>query len=149
MALAANVEMTVNRRRGGDLLAPALPEDDSWRNLRDLVGATAGFVPGESTLRWREGVAVRLDWAHDRLWLLIEPRVVFDGLSKENRARATDFARARTVRRYNAQLNTLIGYWSARLSHGGDELRAFSIGDGIDAVFRFGVETAYSRRISA
>lgn len=149
LALTGNFEMTVNRRRGGDLLAPAAPDDDTWRDLRERVGDTAGVVAGDATLRWREGVAVRLDWADDRLWLLIEPRVVFDGISELNRARATDFARERTVRRYNAQLNDLIGYWSALFSNGGEELRTFNIGDGIDAVFRFGVETAYSRRISA
>lgn len=148
-ALSRTFEMTVSRRRGGDLLAPSVPDHDAWRDLRDLVGGAAGVVPGDATLRWREGVAVRLDWADDRLWLLIEPRVVFDGLSELNRARATDFARERTVRRYNAQLNALIGYWSARLANGGEELRTFNIGDGIDAVFRFGVDTAYSRRISA
>jgi hypothetical protein len=149
VALSCNFEMTVNRRRGGDLLAPAVPDHDTWRDLRELVGATAGVVPGDPTLRWREGVALRLDWADDRLWLLIEPRVVFDGLSELNRVRATDFARERTVRRYNAQLNALMGYWSARFSNHGEELQTFNIGDGIDAVFRFGVETAYSRRISA
>ena len=59
---------------------------------------------------------------------------------------ATDFARERTVRRYNAQLNALIRYWADRLSRNGEELRALNIRSGIDAVFRLGTETAYSRR---
>ena len=112
-ALARNFEMTVNRRRGGDLLAPSAPDHDAWRDLRDLVGVTAGVVPGDTTLRWREGVAVRLDWADDRLWLLIEPRVVFDGQSEENRARAPILPGNALSGGTTAQLNALIGYWSA------------------------------------
>lgn len=149
IALARGFGMTVTRRRSGDLLAPVAPEHDAWKELRELVGASMGTVPGDQSLRWREGVAVRLDWADERLWLLLEPRVVFDGITDLNRARATDYARERTVRRYNAPLNALIGYWSARLANGGADLPSFGIGDGVDAVFRFGVETAFSRRVSA
>jgi hypothetical protein len=138
--------MTVDRRRGIDLLAPAEPGDPAWDGLRELVGSVAGTVKSNRELRWREGVGLSLDWADDRPWALIEPRIVFDGLTQENRAMATDFARERTVRRYNAPLNDLIGYWASRLSHKGEELRALNISSGIDAVFRLGTETAYSRR---
>ena len=149
VALARGFGMTITRRGSGDFLAPEAPDHGSWQDLRKLVGTAAGAVPGDPSLHWREGVAVRLDWADERLWLLLEPRTVFDGITELNRARATDFARERTVRRYNAPLNTLIGYWSARLANGGTELVSFGIGNGVDAVFRFGTETAYSRRISA
>jgi hypothetical protein len=58
---------------------------------------------------------------------------------------AADFARERTVKRYNRQLNDLLGFWALHLA-GDSELRAFGIGDGIDAVFRLSPDTAFSRR---
>ena len=83
--------------------------------------------------------------ADDRLWLLIDPCTVFDGIDDTNKAFAADFARERTVRRYNRPLNDLLGFWSGYLAQE-QELRAFAIGDGIDAVFRLSPDTAFSRR---
>jgi hypothetical protein len=133
------------RRRSADVLAAADPEADVWANLRRLVGPLAGSVPCHPDLRWREGVSTRLDWADDRLWLLIDPCTVFDGLDDTNKAFAADFARERTVRRYNRRLNDLLGFWADYLAQDG-ELRAFGIGDGIDAVFRLSPDTAFSWR---
>jgi hypothetical protein len=92
---------------------------------------------------------MRLDWANDRLWLMIEPRIVFSGITADNKAIAADFARERTVKRYNRQLNSLIGFWSKAIAGDGSELRALSIGNGVDAVFRLDSNTAYSRRAIA
>jgi hypothetical protein len=132
-------------RRSADLLAPTDPTADLWAELRRLVGTLTGSVPDHPELRWREGISTRLDWADDRLWLLIDPCTVFDGIDDTNKAFAADFARERTVRRYNRQLNDLLAFWAAHLA-GDDELRAFGIGDGIDAVFRLSPDTAFSRR---
>jgi hypothetical protein len=96
-------------------------------------------------LRWREGISTRLDWADDRLWLLIDPCTVFDGIDDTNKAFAADFSRERTVRRYNRQLNDLLSFWTLHLA-GDEELRVFGVGDGIDAVFRLSPDTAFSRR---
>jgi len=148
-ALARTFALTVQRRHSGDLLAPIDPSSKSWEGLRQIVGTTAGAVPGDSVLKWREGVSVRLDWADERLWLLIDPRIVFEGMTEENRALATDFARERTVSRYNGPLNGLIAFWSGYFANNGAELRSFNAGGGIDAVFRLGVETAFSWRTSA
>ena len=136
------------RKGSTDLLVPEDPRNSLWAALKQQVGSLTGVVPGFPQLRWYEGVGVRLDWAHARLWLLVEPRTVFEGIADENRAAATDFARERTVKRYNRQLNELIGFWAKHLAVG-DELRAFGIGDGVDAVFRLSGETAYSRRAGA
>jgi hypothetical protein len=133
------------RRRNADLLAATDPAADVWANLRDLVGPLAGSVLGHPDLRWREGVSIRLDWADNRLWLLIDPCTVFDGIDETNRAFAADFARDRTVRRYNRQLNDLLGFWAEYLAQDG-ELRAFGTGDGVDAVFRLSSDTAFSWR---
>ena len=145
-ALARQHDLSIDRRRNKDLLAPLAPVDPRWAPLRKLVGTLAGTVPNHSELGWREGVATRLDWAADRLWLLFEPRTVFTGMTNENKATATDFARERTVRRYNRSLNELISFWADLLSAGGTELHALGVSAGVDAVFKFGASTAYSRR---
>jgi hypothetical protein len=132
-------------RRSANLLAPADPIAPIWAELGRLVGALSGSVPNHSGLHWREGLSTRLDWADDRLWLLVDPCTVFDGIDDTNKAFAADFARKRTVRRYNRQLNDLLAFWAAHVA-GGAELRAFGIGDGIDAVFRLSSDTAFSRR---
>jgi hypothetical protein len=46
-------------------------------------------------------------------------------------------------------LNDLIAFWAGRLAGNSDALRAFRIGDGVDAVFRLGTTTAFSRRVGA
>ena len=122
--------MTLRRQRSVDFLAPANPTDQKWAPLKRLVGSLSGSVPGHSDLTWREGVAVRLEWADDRLWFVYEPRTLIDGSTEENRAGATDFSRERSVKRYNRQLNDLISFWGDLLAAGGRELRALDIGTG-------------------
>jgi NAD-dependent SIR2 family protein deacetylase len=145
-ALARECGLRLHRRRNKDFLAPREETDDRWAPLRNLVGVIAGKVADSPDLLWNEGVATKLDWADDRLWLVFEPRIVFSGMTRENRGAATDFARERTVRRYNRPLNELISFWADVLSAGGAELRALGISAGVDAVFKLGANTAYSRR---
>jgi hypothetical protein len=137
------------RRRETDLLTPSLPDDQNWADLRKIVGPLAGAVRGHPELIWREGVGTRLEWADDRVWLVFEPRTIFEGISDANRFAATDFARERTVRRYNRALNDLIAFWASRLARDGSEQRALGLSDGVDAVFNLSSNTAYSRRIGA
>ena len=137
------------RRRGSDLLYPADAADPAWIPLRELVGELTGTVGGHPELAWHEGIGARLDWADDKLWLLIEPRSIFTGIDQANKAAASDFARERTVQRYNRQLNELIDFWSRLLCGDGGELRALSIANGVDAVFRLSPTTAFSRRVRA
>lgn len=137
------------RRRSSDLLSPLNVEDDIWNPLRALVGPLTGTVAEHPELAWSEGVGTRLDWANDRMWLLIEPRTVFNGITDANKAAAADFARERTVRRYNRQLNDLIGFWAVFLFGDGGPLRALDVGGGVDAVFRLSRDTAFSRRVLA
>lgn len=132
-------------RRSSDLLAPADPSAPEWSELRRVVGTLAGTVPDHPELRWREGLSTRLDWADDRLWLLTDPCTVFDGINDTNKVFAADFARERTVRRYNRQLNDLLSFWAFHLANA-TELRALGISDGIDAAFRLLPNPAFSRR---
>ncbi len=139
----------VVRQRSSDLLAPADVSEEAFAPLRSLVGPLSGTVKAHAELRWREGIGVRLGWADDRLWLLIEPRVVLEGRTEGNRAAAADFARERTVRRYNRQLNDLIGFWANLLAGDGSDLRALGIGDGVDATFCLSPDTGFSWRARA
>lgn len=141
-ALARTSAMEVRSRGSSDILAPAQPDDAAWQRLRDIVGPVSGTVPKNRDIRWREGVGLRLDWASDQLWLLVEPRIVFDGASEETKAITSDFARERTVKRYNPVLDQLIDYWTRRFA--GKELRALDIGDGLDAVFDVDSKSAAS-----
>jgi hypothetical protein len=148
-ALAREHRLDLVRRRSADLLAPADASAAVWEPLKKIVGTLCGSVAGHSELKWREGIGVRLDWADDRLWLLVEPRTVFQGFTVDNRLAATDFGRERTVQRYNRQLNELISFWAGKLSKNGEELRALGVDSGVDAVFRLNADTAFSWRIRA
>ncbi len=148
-AIARQFSLILTRRGNADLLAPADPQHAMWIPLQKMVGLLAGTVPSHPELRWREGIGTRLDWADDRMWLLIEPRTVFEGIDDANRAAAADFARERTVRRYNKQLNGLIAFWAEILAGAESDLRALSIGDGIDATFRLSSDTGFSGRSRA
>jgi hypothetical protein len=148
-ALAREYNLDIIRRRSVDLLTPTQPDDPAWNSLRSLVGRMSGTVERHPEIGWREGFGSRLDWAGDRLWLLVEPRTVFEGITEENRSAATDFARERTVRRYNRQLNEIIQFWANKLANGGAELRSLNITDGVDVVFQLSSERAFSRRIRA
>ena len=146
-AMARHRGLAVRRRRSSDFLWPANPQDAIWRPLRKLVGPLNGTMPDHPDLKWFEGVSTRLDWASDRLWLLLEPCTVFDEVTVNNRAVAADFARERTATRYNRALNDLIGFWALHLARGGDEMRALDVGHGVDAVYRLSSITGFSRRI--
>lgn len=127
-------------------LVPADPAGPLWQPLQNIVGRIAGNVTGHPELAWSEGLRVRLDWADDRLWVLFDPGIVFEGVNPANKSAAADFARERTVKRYNSKLNDLLDFWGETIAQGGRELRAFGIGDGVDATFRLATTTAYSKR---
>ena len=145
-ALRANCGLTstATDRRS---LFPKEPNDATWAALRTLVGELEGYIEqDEVPLSWREGVRVHLDLADGKQWLLFDPCTLFEGVTEGNKARCADFARERTVKRYNRQLNDLIGFWAKHLAQGGSELRTIGTGDGVDAVFRLSQDTAFSRR---
>ncbi len=127
-------------------LVPALPSDPCWNPLRKMVKTLGGELGSDDEISWHEGISTRLEWLQDRLWLVFNPRTVFEGVTDDNKAMAADFARERTVRRYNRELNGLLDFWSRYLGEAREDLRAFGIGDGVDAVFRIGSTTAFSRR---
>jgi hypothetical protein len=148
-ALVRHRGLLRQRRRSGDLLYPADARDPMWTPLRGLVGDLTGTLNGHPAVTWHEGIGTRLDWADDKLWLLIEPRTIFVGLDDSSKVAGSDFARERTVRRYNGKLNDLIDFWGRHLSGDGSQLRALGISDGVDAVFDLSQATAFSKRAQA
>ena len=146
-AIARQRNLDITRRRSANLLAPVNPAENTWIRLRQIVGTLTGTVRDSPTkLCWREGIGIRLGWADNCLWLLIEPRTVFDNITYENKVAAAAFARERAVTRYNRVLNDLIEFWAQHLARDGEELRALGIGDGIDAVYRLSSTTGFSWR---
>jgi SIR2-like domain len=149
-AIARSRGLRFRHSRVVDFLLPADPKSASWTGLAKVVGSpVSGSVPNAKGLLWMEGLAIRLDWADERPWIVFEPRVLFDGKTDENAEAAAEFARERTVRRYNRQLNELLGFWAATLSGDGEPISALGTSDGVDAAFTIGRETAYSRRALA
>ena len=146
-ALTRHRRMRSIHARTRDSLIPNETNDPQWAALKNVLGAPlSGVVPNVPGLFWHEAVSVRLDWADERPWLVFEPRVIFQGKTEENRDAAADFGREHTVKRYNRQLNELLGFWSSLLAGDGQPVSALGIGNGVDASFRLGSETAFSRR---
>ena len=146
-AIARQCGLRVVLQRREDLLVPTDPTLSTWTPLKQIVGTLSGMVPDSSELRWFEGIGLRLEWANDCLWLLIEPRTVFDGITEENKRISADFGRERSVSRYNRQLNRLFDFWSSHLGDNNRDLRALGIDDQIDAVYRISNITGFSRRV--
>jgi len=146
-ALASEHGLDVVHQRSQDLVAPADASDPAWQKLAEIAGRVEGTIRDHPEIGWREGASLRLEWADERLWLLIDPRIVFDGVTAENKALAADFARERTAQRYNQKIDKLVAFWTKRLA--GQDLRAFGIGNGIDAVFTLDRNTAFSRTVQA
>lgn len=144
--IARNRQLNLIRHRNSDLLFPIDASDAVWKPLGSIVGTLKGTL-GETDLSWYEGIGVRLDWADERLWLLIEPRTIFEGIGKDNKAMAASFARERTVKRYNRQLNDLIGFWTRLLAADGESISALGVTDGVDAKFTLSATNGFSRRI--
>lgn len=122
--------------------------DGVFGNLRAAAGAISGVVPGTS-LRWVEGIRIRLEYKLERPWLLIVPFVWVER-SADNDALAVsrEFVRERRAARFNRQWNQILEAWVSIITSGesATEVRAFGISDGIDAVFSIGSTTGFSRR---
>lgn len=130
------------------LVDESVSEHPGLKALREAVGLLGGVV-GANNLNWFEAVEIRLEYRLSRLWLMIVPTIAVPReqdtpLSTE----AVEFVREHLARRYNRKANQLLDAWKALLL--GDaqavELRAFGVSDGVDAVFRLGGITAFSRR---
>lgn len=137
------------RKRTTDLLYPISVDEPGLQELKKHVPPLGGSVPKFPNLQWREGCAVRIEWAADSLWLLLEPGPIFLTLTAETRFAASGFGRERTFKRYNQKLDSLVDFWSSYLYGDGEEVHALGVSTGVDAAFRFGQRTGFTRRAGA
>src|SRR3546814_11759819 len=75
-ALAGGRGLDVVHQRSQDLVAPANPRDPAWQKLAEIAGRVEGTIRDHPEIRWREGAALRLEWADERLWLRSDERRV-------------------------------------------------------------------------
>lgn len=152
-ALVRDLPLVGHRRGPRHRIAvePSQANDTALKPLRDVAKQMSGTIAG-SGRGWAEAVEVRLDYRLDQVWLLLEPTVWVEQSNESPLdATAKEFIRNRLADRYNRTWNALIDAWRDVLL-GGDqskEIRAFAIGDGIDAVFTVGPTTTWSRRSAA
>jgi hypothetical protein len=149
-ALVRERPVTVERKRSGHLIVVDTSQQghESLAMLRKAVGQLTGTVPG-TTLAWAEAARVRLEFKLGRLWLLIEPVIWSDATDDDELFQVgKEFRRERLARRYNATWNTVLDGWINLVVGDSEEveLKAFGIGDGIDAAFTIGKVTAFTWR---
>ena len=146
-ALVRQGHLRAFSRHGEALMFPKSPHEEMWEPLKAIVGEISGSTGDQHRVRWHEGIGVRLEWAQDRLWLLMEPRTVFDSIDDKSRYGAAEFASMRTAERYNRKLNAVMEFWIRWLLEDGGEFSALGVSEGVDAVFRLSSRTAFSRRV--
>lgn len=136
-------------RRGWKLhVDAARAADPAFNTLRVAVPLLTGTVPS-TKLRWCEAIRVKLDRRLDRLWLLFDPAVWIEDTEDVDAIEAAkEFVQGRLAGRFNASVNKVFDGWAEVIAGNAPvaELRAFGIGDGVDAVFRVSKTTAFSRR---
>ncbi|HVE91857.1 MAG TPA: SIR2 family protein [Actinomycetota bacterium] len=118
--------------------------DQSVSRLKASTGDLVGRIPGTS-LRWAEGVRVRIDHRLGRTWLCYEPVVWAEPIEGADAGVArAKFVRERLVRRFNRQTFDLLDAWAEILT--GPQLVAFDVPEGVDARFELDSRSAFSRR---
>lgn len=105
----------------------------------------AGTVP-QTDLRWAEAVSIRLDIREKRPYLLLNPMTWITPISA--REDATDFMRAREIKRYNNVSDSILDAWVRILVGDGKgenvTVTAFE-GRGAEAAFVINTRTAFSK----
>lgn len=149
-ALARERPVLVERHGNAYTVAvdPSCTHDAVFNRLRQAVPALTGMIQGAQVC-WSEAVRVRLDYRLGRLWLLLEPTTWFGEPGDATAQRtALEFVRRRAADRYNRAWNSILEGWMHVVVPEGDEaeLRAFGLGDGVDAVFTIRKRLAFSKR---
>lgn len=159
------------QRRGPSFMAaidPGRASDPVFAPLRRAISPISGCVP-KTRVRWSEAFRFRLEYRLGTLWLLLMPTVWIergvapdeavetaendpegDDAEAQSDELAREFVRSRLAGRYNKAWNYVLDGWAAILAGEAKdarrEIRAFGIGDGIDAVFTISRVTGFSRK---
>lgn len=135
------VAVASNRREDAEKLA-ALALAIGGGRFRAPI---AGTVP-QSDLRWAEAVSIRLDIREKRPYLLLNPMTWIMPISA--REDATEFMRAREIKRYNNISDAILDAWVRILLGDGKgedvTVTAFE-GRGVEASFVINTRTAFSK----
>jgi SIR2-like protein len=147
-ALARDLALQFFPRARRLVVDPAEASTPELSALRDATKPITGTVPTSGTT-WSEGVAIRLEYRVDRLWLLLEPTVWLHrppGSPKDEAG--GEFVRQRLAARYNQLANRILDGWIAVLSRGKKEwsVSTFGTPGGTDATFKLSSTTGYSWR---
>jgi hypothetical protein len=154
-AIATRPGLHVARRRNARILLadPKIHNVELFnRAQQDSMDALSGTVPGTG-VKWWDACTLRLDGRLDRLWLLLEPRILLprnldETVGTKDAEVARAFARERRAARRNRHVNSILDGWISLIA--GEEesvrLRAFGISDGADADFEISRVTAFSGR---
>jgi hypothetical protein len=149
-ALERDRPVAIKRRRRSRIVSvnPNLEKNLLFQPLKQAVGNIFGQIPEAPTL-WMEAIRVRIEYRLDQLWLLMEPTIWLEQNNDVDIPNAAKvFVKSRLAGRFNRQWNQIIDAW-AHVITGGEAkstIRAFGIGDGIDATFSILRITAFSKR---
>ena len=152
-ALGKRPGLMLERRGRSSILLPdpAVVTTDifSAKSLRP-IDRLSGTV-SQTNIIWTEACGLRLDYRLDRLWLLLEPRVVLqvvEGTSQNTIEEGREFVRQRRASRHNQVANAILDGWVKLIAGMGSSLRlrTFEIADGIDAEFELTRVSAFSGR---
>lgn len=150
-AIAQRPGLRLQRRGRSSLLIPdtsVVTASIFHRDQLRPIDRLAGTVPKTDT-PWREACLLRIDYRLDRLWLLLEPLVITEppaDATEDELGRAREFVRERRTLRRNREANAILDGWIT-LIVGAEptvRLRAFNIGDGVDAEFELGRTSGFS-----
>lgn len=145
-------ERPVTIKRRGRLrimfVNPSREKNLLFQPLKQAVGKIVGQIPN-TQITWMEAIRVRIEYRLDQLWLLMEPTIWLEQNNDIDITKtAKVFVKSRLAGRFNRQWNQIIDAW-AHVVTGGEAkstIRAFGIGDGIDATFSILRITAFSKR---
>jgi hypothetical protein len=145
----------VLRRKGRDLFVVASTQGTHAQALAGLSSALTftgkGKMPISGTLpkinaTWAEAVSIHLEARNGTPYLLLEPEIWISPLSK--REDATEFIKARTLKRYNQQSYRILDAWIeillGRVPGGEDATLTAFVADDHSATFKVCSRTAYS-----
>jgi SIR2-like domain len=145
----------VLRRRGHIYYAVATTRTEDSARLEALAVAVAGnrrvrmtgLVP-KMDARWAEAVSIRIEERNGAIYLMLEPTIWITPNSK--RELASDFIRARGVKRYNPQANRILDAWIGILlgdvGRGDTKTVTGFPSDDHPVTFTISTRTAFSRR---
>ena len=114
------------------------------------VDQVSGTVP-KTSVKWSEACKLRMDYRLDQTWLLLDPMIeteLPEDASEDVVETVREFVRERRAKRHNRMANALLDGWISLIF--GDaqsvRLKAFDIGDGVDAEFELMRTSAFSGR---